>query len=195
MLDLLNSGATHRQVREHFLSWGLNDLTTKLYPDIDPDLKYRSTGYYSPEYHRPRYRYCLVVDELCLESFDHAIEEYSRFFPAVKLLSLQWWGPTIEEEGVDGEVGPESHPTDDGVEEWFDQDVGWMYMSVCDYAERYTDLSWGGMWDRRYTRPPYFDRLSDGDKDFMGYWRPPNESRRNRGKWGLPSRVSSISSI
>ncbi|KAK8029292.1 hypothetical protein PG991_006348 [Apiospora marii] len=107
MDDPLLSGATHRQVREHFLSWGLNDLKTKLQPDIDPYEKYMSTGYYAPEYHRPRYQYCLVVDNLCLESFDQA-EENDRFFPAVKLLSLQWWGQTIEEEeGVDGEVGPQ----------------------------------------------------------------------------------------
>ncbi|KAK7928369.1 hypothetical protein PG985_005367 [Apiospora marii] len=183
--------ATHRQVREHFLSWGLNDLKTKLHTDIDPYEKYMSTGYYSPEYHRPRYRYCLVVDDLCLESFDQVKDEYDRLFPAVKLLSLQWWGPTIdEEEVVDGEVGPESHPTDEDVEWWFHQDVGWMYMSVCDYAERYTQLSPGGMWHRMYTRPPYLDSLRDRDEEFMGWWRPPNKSRRNRRRWGFSSRVS-----
>ncbi|KAK7981401.1 hypothetical protein PG988_003639 [Apiospora saccharicola] len=187
-------GATHGQVREHFLSWGLNDLKTKLYPDIDPTMKYLSTRYHGPEYHRPRYQYCLIVDDICLESFDQAKDGYDRFFPAVKLLSLQWWGPTVEEEGVDGEVGSESHPTNDDVDWWFDQDVGWMYMSVSDYADRYTSLSSGGMWDRIYTRPPYFDTLSDGDDEFMGYWRPPNESRRNRGKWGFSSRLSDISS-
>ncbi|KAK8127251.1 hypothetical protein PG984_008359 [Apiospora sp. TS-2023a] len=131
--------ATHRQVREHFLSWGLNDLKTKLHPNVNPEEKYMSTGFYSPECHRPRYQYCLVVDDLCMESLDQA----GGFFPAVKLLILQWMGPTVEEEGVDGEQGPESHPTDEEAEWWFEQDVGWTYMSVRNYVDRYTHLGHG----------------------------------------------------
>lgn len=190
MIDPYPTGPTHRQVREHFLSWGLNDLKAKLHPDIDPYEKYRSTRYHGPDYHRPRYQYYLVVDDLCLESFEQAMDGYETFFPAVKLKILQWWGPTYEDkEGVDGEQGPESHPTDEDIDWWFEQDVGWMYI-VSDYADRYTSLSPGGRWDRKYIRPPYFDNLSDGDAEFMGYWRPPNKSRRNRGRWGVSSRAS-----
>ncbi|KAK8091341.1 hypothetical protein PG994_000846 [Apiospora phragmitis] len=114
-------GATHRPVREHFRSWGFNDLRRKLRPGVvDPHMKYMTSGYYSPVHHRPRYQYCLVVDDLCLESLALAEAEYDLFSPAVKLLMLDWLGPTVEEEGVDGEQGPESHPTDDEAEWWFE---------------------------------------------------------------------------
>lgn len=59
----------------------------------------------------------------------------------------------------------------DGVTEYHEEDVGWMYMPVSEYVNWYGRLhdSING-WDGTYVRPPYLYGYVIED-DYIGSWR------------------------
>ena len=80
----------------------------------------------------PRYKYCLVVDEICLESLEH-LEGLGHL---VKLVCRDWgwfWRPEEKLRGV-------HPPFYDGISEYDDEDVGWMYMSLLFHMDRLREL-------------------------------------------------------
>ncbi|KAI7778282.1 hypothetical protein LA080_002390 [Diaporthe eres] len=123
-------GATSYQVREHFNSWVAQSLANRLSPNsvtTIEDLGWTNTT------NTPRYEYCLVVDSLCLESLDHP----SLISPVVKLVDKNWGDPLSPQERQSAQVYPGFH---DGITEEWEEDVGWMYLSIIEYVERYAEL-------------------------------------------------------
>lgn len=114
---------------------------------------------------KPRYKYCLVVDEICLES----VEQPRAVFPVVKLLYRDWENEWSSEERLQG-VQPPFH---DGITDSIDEDVGWMYMWLSSYMKTYESFhEWD--WDDMYMRPPFVDSTCD-ETNMVGHWRAKNE--------------------
>ncbi|EFY96769.2 hypothetical protein X797_009163 [Metarhizium robertsii] len=151
-------GATSSQVRDHFQSWVPKNLEDRLWPDAthpqnDVDWSHATST--------PRYEYCLFVDDVCLESVDHA----GVNSPVVKLLRKNWESPFPPQER--NYTVPA--PFHDGATEYHEEDVGWMYMPLQEYLYKY-DLLGKGDWDDQYVRPPYIDGTED-EGEFVGHWR------------------------
>lgn len=109
----------------------------------------------------PRYNYCLVVDEICLESIEHpeALES------VVKLIWRDWECPWSPEEKLQG-VQPPFHG---GITEFAEEDVGWMYLPLLFYMDKYENFhNW--CWDDMYVRPPFIDGTED-QTNMVGHWR------------------------
>lgn len=109
----------------------------------------------------PRYKYCLVVDEICLESVEHP----EGLGPVVKLVCRDWecpWSPEEKRQGV-------QPPFHDGITEYDDEDVGWMYMPLLFYMDKYENLH-DGCWGDMYVRPPFIDGTED-ETNMVGHWR------------------------
>ncbi|KAG5957563.1 hypothetical protein E4U58_005859, partial [Claviceps cyperi] len=164
------SGASIDQARRHFRSWIPENIKSRLRPeatDLD-DMTYKHLVNMTP-----RYRYCLYVDDLCIESLD----QDHIFCPVVKMLDRDWEPYTPEERreleesedfGVTGD-GTTPAPFHDGLTDDLEENVGWMYMPVTSYLDRYfTLVKWD--WLDVYVRPPYIDGTED-ESSFMGYWR------------------------
>jgi hypothetical protein len=109
----------------------------------------------------PRYEYCLVVDDICLESVEHP----GVNSPVVKLLCKDWESPFPPEER-DYAVPAPFH---DGATEYEEEDVGWMYMPLQEYLYKYHWLGKGD-WDEQYVRPPYIDG-TETESEVVGHWR------------------------
>ncbi|KAI0200143.1 hypothetical protein F4808DRAFT_470572 [Astrocystis sublimbata] len=156
--DKTLDGATSHQVREHFQAWVPKNLEDRLQPnatDMEDDLSwiYATTT--------PRYVYCLFVDDICLESVDYP----SIDSPVVKLLWKDWESPwPVQERNYTTPA-----PFHDGGTEYDEEDVGWMYMPVHDYFDKY-DLLGTTDWDAQYVRPPYID-YSEDESNMVGHWR------------------------
>lgn len=159
------NGATSHEVRDHF-----NILAEQLPQVVNTPETLQSLVKQcedkpipGPEYSfGARFNFAIFVDDICLESLDHMHD------PVVKILYKQWGNLTPEEKKY--EIHPEWHDgeTDDGEE-----DVGWMYMSVREYAETYNQFEWAHLspWHDFYLRPPlmldiYWDKESQ-----LGFWR------------------------
>lgn len=156
----LDSGATSHQLRDHFQTWAPDNLAARLAdaPEtIIDDLDW--TGVTTT----PRYQYCLFVDSLCLESLDPP----GLSFPVVKLLCRDWTDALTPEERQSARVYP---GFDDGVTEYDKEDVGWMYMPVAEYVDRYDQLGDRNGWENTYVRPPYIDG-SEKEDELLGAWR------------------------
>lgn len=157
----MNSRATARQVREHFHTWVSQSLAGRLPRNLATkidDLDW--TGATST----PRYEYCLFVDSLCLESLDQP----ALHFPVVKLLCRDWTDPLSPQDRQSALVHTGFH---DGVTEYYEEDVGWMYMPVSEYVDWYArlhDLVNG--WDGTYVRPPYIYGFEE-EEELPGAWR------------------------
>jgi hypothetical protein len=109
----------------------------------------------------PRYKYCLVVDEICLESVEHP----EGLGPVVKLVCRDWqcpWSPEGKLQGVHS-------PFHDGITEYDDEDVGWMYMPLLFYMDKYEKFH-DGWWGDMYVRPPFIDGTED-ETNMVGHWR------------------------
>ncbi|KAI1858094.1 hypothetical protein JX265_009597 [Neoarthrinium moseri] len=150
------SGATSHEVRDHFLQWAPHELESRLKPGIPT---HKAFGQWASE--TARYRYCLFVDDICLESLDHE----TRNCPVVKVLEKDWGPLSLAERQY--EIHPDFHDgeTDDGEEE-----VGWMYLPVFDYLNWYDILTEEDAWWPFYVRPPYIDWAETKD-DLVGSWR------------------------
>ncbi|KAL2130078.1 hypothetical protein VTI74DRAFT_6916 [Chaetomium olivicolor] len=145
----LRPSTTSHEVRDHFRSWVQKDLEDRLRPDATNLDDYagwlRATS-------TPRYEYCLFVDDICLESVDHpGIDS-----PVVKLLCKNWESPfPLEERNYTVPA-----PFHDGATEYDEEDVGWMYMPLQCYLDKYAVLGKCD-WDDQYVRPPYIDGSED----------------------------------
>ncbi|KAM0461429.1 hypothetical protein ACHAPV_004134 [Trichoderma viride] len=119
-------GATSHQVREHFQSWSAKSLEDRLRPGVT-DLEYELDWVFAKS--TPRYKYCLFADDICLESMDQS----GCDMPVVKILCKDWECPWSPEEMS----RPVPAPYHDGVTEYDEEDVGWMYMPLNFYTERW----------------------------------------------------------
>ncbi|KAG6033325.1 hypothetical protein E4U19_006662 [Claviceps sp. Clav32 group G5] len=163
-------GASIDQVRGHFQSWISENIESRLRPQVT-SLSYNR--YIELVYMTPRYKYCLYVDDLCIESLDQDHADC----PVVKILDKDWEPYTPEQikeieeaEGL-GIVGDGTTPAPflDGLTDDWEEDVGWMYMPVISYLDRYFALvKWD--WLDVYVRPPYIDWTED-ESTFIGHWR------------------------
>ncbi|KFY78577.1 hypothetical protein V499_02321 [Pseudogymnoascus sp. VKM F-103] len=152
-------GSSVEEVRAHFQAWVPQNLDARLRPDTActiPDVSYLSVDT------TPRYNYCLLVDEICLESLDHP----EGLGPVVKLVCRDWESPPRSpEEKLQGVQAP----FHDGITEYDEEDVGWMYMPLLFYMDRYENFhDWG--WSDMYVRPPFIDGGED-ETNMVGHWR------------------------
>lgn len=156
----ITSRATSHQVRDSFKTWVPLNLASRLPRDSQTKIEDLDwTGATST----PRYEYCLIIDSLCLESLDHP----GPNFPVVKLLCRDWTNPLDPQERQSTLVYPGFH---DGVTEYPEEDVGWMYMPVSEYVDWYARLHGINGWEDTYVRPPYIYGLGEGDA-VPGAWR------------------------
>ncbi len=169
------NGATHDQLRENFRRWVMEDFTkNSTYQDgiqeLDANLeqdKWFHNG--------ARYDFFLVIDEICLESLDQ------RCGPVMKLVARPSDnysyidGATEEEIEEMGGLRLENSRWDGGETEWEDENVGWMYISDCEYVS-YVELlsqipsNWQD--EAFYVRPPMLRLCSPEDEP--GSWRKKN---------------------
>ncbi|KAK2750103.1 hypothetical protein FQN57_004595 [Myotisia sp. PD_48] len=141
-------GATSHEVRDHFSSWVVDQLTVEL---INPDeldrqaiLENKKNEGRDTLYLGPRYDYCLFADDICLDSFEYMA------FPVIKMLERSWGHLPLNERDYTIHPDWEDGPTDEAEE-----DVGWLYMDITDYVQNYSMLvdnsTW---WDDLYDRAP-----------------------------------------
>ena len=153
------SGASINEVRTHFHIWVSESLKSRLKlgaASAAKDLAMRRAT------STPRYEYCLVVDEICLESLDYPLPGKS---PVVKLVCRDWEMYLTPEQMLKDTPWP--YHAD--ITEYDEEDVGWMYMSLDNYMDYYTDLQ-ASDWDDVYRRPPYIDGSED-ETNMIGDWR------------------------
>jgi hypothetical protein len=108
----------------------------------------------------PRYKYCLFVDQICLE----AVEHMDNFWAVVKLIHPDW-EPYLTPEELLQEVHPPYH---DGITEHYEEDVGWMYMELSSYVEKYEHFHEDD-WNEMYVRPPFIT-CSEDENSMVGHW-------------------------
>ena len=167
-------GATSHELRDHFVSWVVEELPRRLHADeverVDWDAIRQNERYdeedayddipnvYSGAY-GARYDFCLFVDDICLESLDHMDP------PVVKILRRDWGHLVPEKRGYAVYPGFEDGRTAEHCE-----DVGWMYIDLLSYMEYYVYFSEEHtFWDSEYSRPPTMMwKLEDRSP---GFWR------------------------
>ncbi|KAG6064412.1 hypothetical protein E4U32_000237 [Claviceps aff. humidiphila group G2b] len=163
-------GASIDQARCHFRSWIPENIKSRLRPeatDLD-DITYKHLVDMTP-----RYKYCLYVDDLCIESLDQ--DDFQC--PVVRILDEDWEPLTPEERKELGENeifgficdGTTPAPFHDGLTDYLEENVGWMYMPVTSYLDRYFKLMEVD-WHAQYVRPPYIEGFED-ESNFIGHWR------------------------
>ncbi|KAG6107958.1 hypothetical protein E4U31_008004 [Claviceps sp. LM219 group G6] len=168
-------GASMDQARAHFRSWIPENIKSRLRPeatDLD-DITYKYLADMTP-----RYKYCLYVDDLCIESLDQDDVDC----PVVKILDKDWEPYTPEDikeleesEGL-GVIGDGTTPAPflDGLTDDLKEDVGWMYMPVVSYLDNPSGLPIllvKDEWYEQYVRPPYIDGWGENESTFIGHWR------------------------
>ncbi|KAG5964684.1 hypothetical protein E4U57_004955 [Claviceps arundinis] len=159
-------GASIDQARHHFRSWIPKNIKSRLRPEA-ADL--HDTAYRYLVEMTPRYRYCLYVDDECIES----LNEDDGDCPVVKILEKTWEPYTreeieeLEKTGIgyldlDGTTLPRfPHGLTNNLEE----NLGWMYMPVGYFVDKYfTILKWECQL-ARYIRQAALDRRAWGSKD------------------------------
>ncbi|KAI8949279.1 putative muramidase [Xylaria longipes] len=152
-----DDGATTHAVRDHFLQWVPKDLQSRLSESSKASVEdLELTGATSC----PRYECCVLIDDLCLESLDYP----NMNSPVVKLVWRRW-GP-LDQDERQAPIYPGFH---DGQTEYYEEDVGWMYMPVRYYLDRYDALGYWD-WDDVYVRPPYIEG-DETEDEIPGHWR------------------------
>lgn len=117
--------------------------------------KYHSLG--------ARYNFCLLIDDICLESLD------KMFSPVMKLVTRNWAAGEQDLEGK-GEEEWEDPGYEGGVSNNEFEDVGWMYKDVSEYVDIQESLHDPSNWVDDYKRPP----LRSWDDEYEtapGFWR------------------------
>ncbi|KAH7317109.1 hypothetical protein B0I35DRAFT_479884 [Stachybotrys elegans] len=149
-------GASLETIRRHFTDWCVNELRRNWRSGLAPATD--STDYL--ERAGPRYNFCFLVDDICLES----LEKMDN--PVVKLVSRDWTPDSQddepeEEERLDWEGGETNSEY---------EDVGWMYVNAYEYVDVQNQLRDGGDWADMYVRPPLM-RFEDDFDQAPGFWR------------------------
>ncbi|KAI9146930.1 hypothetical protein HJFPF1_12959 [Paramyrothecium foliicola] len=133
------------KIRRHFTNWCINELRRNWRSGLTPATEDEMTGSTGStnylEQAGPRYNFCFLVDEICLESLEKMAN------PVVKLVSREW-APDPQE----------------------DDDVGWMYVNAYDYVDVQNDLQDAVDWTDMYVRPPLMRFEGDFDQA-PGFWR------------------------
>jgi hypothetical protein len=151
-------GATTDQVREHFDKWTVDELRRNWREQPVPEEEFaKFVADDEMDHAGLRYNFCLLVDDLCLESLDKMPGR-----PVVKLVSKHW-APYAEDEldqlQCDLDDGPEEDIPrwEGGVSNSEGEDIGWKYMEVSDYVQKHNDLYDYQDWADEYVRPPFMD--------------------------------------
>lgn len=96
----------------------------------------------------PRYNFCLLVDDVCLESLD-------KMSCSVAKIIERCWVPDEQDLEHEEEGGEEStHNWEGGMTSSEFEDVGWMYTNVSEYVELQSNLQEGDNWVHYFVRPP-----------------------------------------
>jgi hypothetical protein len=168
-------GATIDQVRNHFRAWSLEELKRNWrHPPIpEEELANIETGPFRVDDGAGlRYNYCMVVDDICLESVER------MYKPVVKLVD-KCWEPYHPDDLPTGDEEDENPGWEGGLTNSESEHVGWMYIHTWEYVEIQDLLQESPWWPDRYVRPPLVDwmgtdRDPEGNYDFSklpGFWR------------------------
>jgi valyl-tRNA synthetase len=159
-------GASPDRVREHFTEWAEEELRRnwREEPVTDDEIaRWYPTGRLD-QYAGTRYNFCLLVDDICLES----LEKMSG--PVVKLvrkdLALDEPELGVGEDGDDGD----DPGWEGGVTNGEFEDVGWMYMHLSEYVDVQNNLHEPDNWVDDYVRPPLM-HWPDDFETAPGFWR------------------------
>lgn len=88
-----------------------------------------------------RYNYCLVVDDVCLESLDRIARPVVKPVKLVKKVKKVFQDED-DSRGGGGGSGMVAHPDwEDGVRDCNEEDVGWMYLPVEDMSTTATSYT------------------------------------------------------
>lgn len=160
-------GAGPDQIRRHFNDWAVDELQRNWSPGSTPppskDALLNATDNTDYLYQSgPRYNFCLFVDDICLESLD------KMAIPVAKLVSRRWTQGGEMQQG--GDSDDENPGWEGGVTNNEFEDVGWMYVQVCDYVDVQSQLEQADDWADVYVRPPLM-RFETEFEDAPGFWR------------------------
>ena len=156
---MLRSGATSHEVRDHFLQWVPNELRDRLKPNPPPAELFSVQNSFVNG--AARYKFCLFVDDICLESLD----QKGSNWPVVKVLEKNW-GP-LPADQRQYKIHPDYH---DGETDEEEEEIGWMYMPADWYMEWYDLLTKVDDFYGFYARPPYIS-LGFPEDEVVGFWR------------------------
>lgn len=157
-------GATPDQVREHFSKWAVDELRLNWRDQPIPDdqvaeIEAGDGMVYSAG---TRYNFCLLVDDVCLES----LAKMSS--PVVKLVKKHW---VPDEQDLGEKEGEGDNPGwEEGVTNNEFEDMGWMYIYISDYMDIQNSLYEGDNWADDYIRPPLM-RFESEFETAPGFWR------------------------
>ena len=115
-----------------------------------------------------RYNFCLLVDDICLESLEKMCN------PVVKLVTKYWTAGEQDLECEEEDEG-ENPGYEGGVSNREFEDVGWMYKNVYEYVDIQNDFHDPWNWADDYIRPP----LMGWESEFQsapGFWRRKGKS-------------------
>ncbi|KAK0669895.1 hypothetical protein QBC41DRAFT_302019 [Cercophora samala] len=134
------SGLNTHAIRNHFTSW------------VSSQQQQQTPAGAS------RWGYCLMVDDICLESMDRD----KMVGPVVKVVKRLWEAADYDEEEEEENEEEENNEGVEGGFRWEDgktgdqgEDVGWMYIYIADYVEMCDILGQGEEgWYSVYARPP-----------------------------------------
>ena len=159
-------GATPERVRKHFNKWVPEELKRNWREPPMPDKLFSKVqlGERTELDHTGvRYNFCLLIDDICLESLDENLSG----LPVAKLVSKH--EPYVEDMEYEEET---SCPWEGGMTDNEFENVGWMYKKVCDYVHIHDQLQQpDDFYDEAYYRRPPLLECGDEFERAPGYWR------------------------
>jgi hypothetical protein len=163
-------GAGPDKIREHFNTWAVDELQRNWRTDREPateDEIVTGTSAGSENRHLShagsRYNFCWIVDDICLESLG------KMTLPVVKLVKRDW-APESEQDEAEEDEEDEKFDWEGGETNREFEDVGWMYVEMCEYVEVRNQLLEDDFWPEMYVRPPLMHFESDFNSS-PGFWR------------------------
>ena len=160
-------GATPERVREHFNKWVPEELKRNWREPPMPDkvfAKVQSGERTELDHIGVRYNFCLLIDDICLESLDEKLSGD----PVVKLVYKREV-PYLKDVEYEEE---RTSPWEGGMTDNEFENVGWMYREVLDYL-RIHDLlpDADNFWDEAYYKRPPLMEWEDDFERTPGHWR------------------------
>jgi hypothetical protein len=89
--------------------------------------------------------------------------------PVVKLVSRDW-APDSEQDEAEEDEEDEKLDWEGGETNGEFEDVGWMYVEVCEYINIQNQLLEDDFWPKMYVRPPLM-RFESDFNEAPGFWR------------------------
>jgi hypothetical protein len=163
-------GAGPDKIREHFNAWAVDELQRNWRTDREPATKDEiitgtsagSANHYL-SHAGSRYNFCWLIDDICLESLEKMTS------PVVKLVSRDW-APDSEQDEAEEDEEDEKLDWEGGETNGEFEDVGWMYVEVCEYINIQNQLLEDDFWPKMYVRPPLM-RFESDFNEAPGFWR------------------------